>query len=193
MPYGTLPYVSVNISSAPVVENQECWFVNGAGCWTARQSLPCSASTERHGKIRRRRHPRAMSTLSASPRTNNVPTPPLGMTTEGSTRDNAHPDARRPPPRPSRSLFSIPTPMKQLFDRFPIFSYSANELPQRAPRKRDAHTLYVFTTDRGVEQGAPSFNPGCLKWQVGAEISVASSPLLTQPRHISSSRASSFA
>jgi metaxin len=88
------------------------------------------------------------------------------MTTEGSQRENAPPETRRPAAQPSRSLFSVPTPIKQLFDRFPILTYAANELPQRAPRRRDAHTLYVFASEKDAMNGAPSYNPGCLKWQV---------------------------
>ena len=83
---------------------------------------------------------------------------------------------------------SIPRPLKKLFDRFPLVSYPPNELPMRAPLDRrrlyksrsrqyevygreslieeDRHKLYVFTSEKGAEQGWPSFNPGCLKWQV---------------------------
>lgn len=66
----------------------------------------------------------------------------------------------------SRSIFSVPTPIKQLFDQFPLVTYPVNDFPQRAPRHHNAHVLYVFTTDEGAIQGAPSHNPACLKWQV---------------------------
>lgn len=69
---------------------------------------------------------------------------------------------------PSRSIFDVPAPIKHLFDRFPLLAYSANQLPHRAPRDRQEHVLYVFTTDEGALRGTPSFNPACLKWQVGA-------------------------
>ncbi|RYN42409.1 hypothetical protein AA0112_g1337 [Alternaria arborescens] len=66
----------------------------------------------------------------------------------------------------SRSIFSVPTPIKQLFDQFPLVTYPANGFPQRAPQHHNAHVLYVFTTDEGAIRGAPSHNPACLKWQV---------------------------
>lgn len=68
--------------------------------------------------------------------------------------------------QPARSIFTVPAPVKQLFDRFPLLTYPANELPQRTPRDRNAHVLYVFTTDKEALRGAPSYNPACLKWQV---------------------------
>ncbi|KAF1830085.1 hypothetical protein BDW02DRAFT_592159 [Decorospora gaudefroyi] len=68
-------------------------------------------------------------------------------------------------PAPSRSIFSVPVPIKQLFDRFPLLTYPVNDVPQRAPRHRNAHVLYVFTTAEGARDGAPSYNPACLKWQ----------------------------
>jgi metaxin len=75
--------------------------------------------------------------------------------------------SRRKPQQPSsRSLFDVPTPIKQLFDRFPLLTYPVNDLPQRAPRHRNAHVLHLFTTDEGAASGAPSYNPACLKWQV---------------------------
>jgi hypothetical protein len=68
--------------------------------------------------------------------------------------------------RPSRSLFAVPRPIKQLFDRFPLCTYPVNDLPQRAPQHGDEHVLYVFTTEEGALKGVPSYNPACLKWQV---------------------------
>ena len=62
--------------------------------------------------------------------------------------------------------FATPQPIKLLFDRFPLITYPPNELPLRTARHREKHALYIFTTDEGAKRGAPSFNPGCLKWQV---------------------------
>jgi len=62
--------------------------------------------------------------------------------------------------------FTTPQPIKRLFDKFPLQTYAANELPQRTAAHRDQHTLYIFTTEEGAKDGALSFNPGCLKWQV---------------------------
>ncbi|KAJ9665703.1 hypothetical protein H2201_004187 [Coniosporium apollinis] len=62
-------------------------------------------------------------------------------------------------------LFTIPTPLKRLFNKFPLITYPANELPLRAQRPRHQHALYIFTTPAGEIAGSPSFNPSCLRWQ----------------------------
>jgi len=66
-----------------------------------------------------------------------------------------------------KDVFTLPRPLKDLFARFPLVTYPSNTLPARSLKKRDAHTLYIFTTDSDASNGAPSFNPSCLKWQVG--------------------------
>lgn len=66
--------------------------------------------------------------------------------------------------------FRTPQSVKRLFDRFPLRTYPPNELPQRTATSRAQHTLYIFTTAEGAKVGAPSFNPGCLKWQVRTRI-----------------------
>lgn len=73
---------------------------------------------------------------------------------------------RRQQQTASRSIFDVPAPIKQLFDRFPLVTYSINNLPQRAPRERNTPVLHVFTTKDDALNGAPSYNPACLKWQV---------------------------
>jgi hypothetical protein len=84
-----------------------------------------------------------------------------------SQNDDSNASARSIRRQPSsRSIFSVPTPIKQLFDQFPLITYPVNDFPQRAPQHHDAHVLYVFTTDEGAIRGAPSHNPACLKWQV---------------------------
>lgn len=70
-------------------------------------------------------------------------------------------------PRVSASWFEIPPPVKRVFDKYPLVTYAANELPLRAPRSRDQHVLHIFTTEENAKEGKPSFNPACLKWQVG--------------------------
>jgi metaxin len=62
----------------------------------------------------------------------------------------------------------IPRPLQQLFDRFPLRTYEANDLPERSQHltSSDLPTLYVFSTDSDARLGLPSFNPACLKWQV---------------------------
>jgi hypothetical protein len=107
---------------------------------------------------------------------------PWTMTTEQSERNETQSttrNERRPPP--SRSLFTVPTPIKQLFDKFPLLTYPANELPLRAPRNRDEHVLYVFATEEGARNGAPSYNPACLKWQVGCSVSRKKESMRSRP------------
>ena len=63
-------------------------------------------------------------------------------------------------------FFTTPQPIKRLFDKFPLCTYPHNELPERTAQHRDQNVLYIFTNDDGAHRGLPSFNPGCLKWQV---------------------------
>ena len=70
-----------------------------------------------------------------------------------------------------RALVEIPPPVKRLFDSVPLIIYpKPNELPVRAKafkRHSDGqNVLCVFTTRKDAEDRNPSFNPGCLKWQV---------------------------
>lgn len=88
------------------------------------------------------------------------------MTSENTNSDDTPQNPRRPQAQLSRSIFAVPAPIKQLFDKFPLLTYPTNELPQRAPRNRNAHVLYVFATQGEALEGAPSYNPACLKWQV---------------------------
>jgi metaxin len=64
------------------------------------------------------------------------------------------------------SIFRIPAPLKRIFDKFPLVQYDENHLPLRAPKDKSQHVLHVFTTDEEAKCGKPSYNPGCLKWQV---------------------------
>ncbi|TKA66886.1 hypothetical protein B0A55_08180 [Friedmanniomyces simplex] len=64
------------------------------------------------------------------------------------------------------SLFAIPSPLKHIFDRVPLITYTANELPLRSPRDGRKNILHLFTTPEDAKTGRPSFNPACLKWQV---------------------------
>ncbi|KAK5683551.1 phosphatidylserine decarboxylase [Elasticomyces elasticus] len=63
------------------------------------------------------------------------------------------------------TLFSIPPPLKHIFDRTPLVTYAANELPSRSPKNRSRNVLHVFTSPEDAQHGRPSFNPACLKWQ----------------------------
>lgn len=82
------------------------------------------------------------------------------------TNSKPHSKPTEPSPRSSRSIFEIPKPLKQVFDRFPMVTYAANALPQRSRDTHAQHTLYVFIDPTGAKAGRPSYNPGCLKWQV---------------------------
>lgn len=64
------------------------------------------------------------------------------------------------------SFFRVPPPIKQLFDRFPLTTYPANDLPQRVPSGHADNQLFVFSDAASARRGRPSFNPQCLKWQV---------------------------
>lgn len=74
------------------------------------------------------------------------------------------------PPEESNAspFFTVPAPIKRLFDKFPLTTYPANEIPQRLRPHDNVNQLYVFTDASGVRHGRPSFNPQCLKWQVRA-------------------------
>jgi metaxin len=65
-----------------------------------------------------------------------------------------------------RDFFSIPVPVKQLFNLVPVVTYPPNQLPLRAPKPARIPSLYVFSKDQDAAAGRPSFNPSCLKWQV---------------------------
>lgn len=85
---------------------------------------------------------------------------------------------------------TTPASIKHLFNRFPLRTYTANELPLRNPPDRKKHNLYIFTDENSAKLELPSFNPGCLKWQVSKQISgctVRVLKMLTPPmsfRHI---------
>lgn len=65
-----------------------------------------------------------------------------------------------------KDLFSIPAPVKALFDTVPVLTYPPNNLPQRAPKPARIPSLYVFIDEKDAAAGRPSYNPSCLKWQV---------------------------
>lgn len=66
----------------------------------------------------------------------------------------------------NRSFFTVPPIIKHIFDKFPLTTYPANDLPQRRPSRRHENQLFVFTDGPGARRGRPSFNPQCLKRQV---------------------------
>ncbi|KAG6252033.1 hypothetical protein E4U24_000840, partial [Claviceps purpurea] len=69
---------------------------------------------------------------------------------------------------PQSGLFTAPQPIRTLFKLFPLRVHDAEALPARAPdRVRERARLHVFSTEEDARLGRPSYNPGCLKWQVG--------------------------
>jgi metaxin len=77
--------------------------------------------------------------------------------------------------RPSSSIFSIPLPIKRLFDQFPLVTYPANELPHRSSGsgKGRGHALFLWTAHEDASERVASFNPNCLKWQVSLLLDLA--------------------
>ncbi|KAJ5291692.1 mitochondrial outer membrane protein (Sam35) [Penicillium angulare] len=63
------------------------------------------------------------------------------------------------------SLFTVPAPIKRLFDKFPLTTYPANDIPQRSPSRRHITQLFIFSDPVNAHRGRPSHNPLCLKWQ----------------------------
>lgn len=78
------------------------------------------------------------------------------------------PAAPAPAPTPTRNIFAIPSPLRRLFNRFPLRTTPSNPLPARCAVADPDGTpvLFVFTDEVGAKKGSPSFNPACLKWQV---------------------------
>lgn len=93
---------------------------------------------------------------------------------------------------PKYSIFDVPAPLRQLFARYPLLSYDANELPLDSPRQRDEHCLHIFTTEEDAINGRPSFNPSCLKWQTYLRVSGLSFRLVKSNNHASPSGALPF-
>jgi metaxin len=84
-----------------------------------------------------------------------------------------------------RDFFSIPAPVKKLFDLVPVLVYTPNELPQRAPKPARIPSLYVFSNQEDAAAGRPSFNPSCLKWQAFLKIAGIDHRLISSNNHAS--------
>lgn len=76
-------------------------------------------------------------------------------------------------PAPTPSVFTIPSPIRRLFNHFPLRTTPSNALPARCAiaASDGAPILFVFTDEEGARRGGPSFNPACLKWQVRVSLS----------------------
>ena len=90
-----------------------------------------------------------------------------------STHDKKPHDELSAQPPQKRGFFEIPPPLKRVFDKFPLITYEDNELPVKARSSRSENVLYIFTSPEDASSGRPSFNPACLKWQVGVWIASA--------------------
>ena len=88
------------------------------------------------------------------------------MSNNEDTADSSQAEASTSPS--IRRLFSVPAPIKRVFDTFPLITYGANPLPlpHQTFASPSENRLFVFTNRQGAKRGAPSFNPQCLKWQV---------------------------
>ncbi|KAF1994897.1 hypothetical protein P154DRAFT_501023 [Amniculicola lignicola CBS 123094] len=112
------------------------------------------------------------------------------------------PNPRHDPPSPATtprpqqsqptSIFNVPAPIRRLFDKFPLKTYAADDLPLRAPRNRGENVLFVFIDEEGVRGGGASWNPGCLKWQAYLKFSGIPFRLAKSNNHASPSGALPF-
>ncbi|KAH6722177.1 hypothetical protein BKA61DRAFT_666921 [Leptodontidium sp. MPI-SDFR-AT-0119] len=91
-----------------------------------------------------------------------------------------------------REIFSIPAPIKKLFDLVPVVVYPANPLPQRAPKSARIPSLYVFSKGQDAAAGRPSVNPSCLKWQTFLNIAGIDHRLVSSNNHASPTGALPF-
>ena len=85
-----------------------------------------------------------------------------GLRTE---QDPKYPLIRHSQSKQPSSWFSLPAPIRAIFDTFPLTTYNENELPQRVPRSRSQNTLHIFTLPILDDVTSLSPNPACLKWQ----------------------------
>ncbi|KAK0728462.1 hypothetical protein B0T26DRAFT_738798 [Lasiosphaeria miniovina] len=89
---------------------------------------------------------------------------------------------------------TVPRPLQQLFDRVPLLTYDANALPARSQSATSSRlpTLYVFSTDSDARLGAPSYNPGCLKWQTFLKLARVEFQIVPATNHASPTGALPF-
>ncbi|RKF63280.1 Metaxin-1 [Erysiphe neolycopersici] len=87
--------------------------------------------------------------------------------------------------RDKPGLFSVPTPIKKIFDKVPIVIYHPNQLPQRSSGCDKSPSLYVFSKEQDAIAGKPSFNPNCLKWQTFLKIAGIEHNLIASNNHAS--------
>ncbi|OAQ61858.1 mitochondrial outer membrane protein (Sam35) [Pochonia chlamydosporia 170] len=88
----------------------------------------------------------------------------------------------------SSSIFTIPTPIRSLFNLFPLQTYDAEPLPARSPSESRTHAkLHIFSIPEDALLNRPSFNPTCLKWQTYLRIANIRTDLIPSTNHASPS------
>lgn len=83
-----------------------------------------------------------------------------------SERSKGQPQGKEYAYKSVANIFSLPPPIKFLFNKVPLVIYPPNSIPARAVQPSKKARLYVFSTSEDAAAGRPSFNPTCLKWQV---------------------------
>ncbi|KAH6891339.1 hypothetical protein B0T10DRAFT_309798 [Thelonectria olida] len=97
------------------------------------------------------------------------------------------------PPEARPGWFTVPAPVRGLFERFPLQVNASEPLPVRAPATtRTRPTLYVFIADEDAPDGRPSYNPSCLKWQTFLRIAGVYVDIVPSNNHASPSGALPF-
>lgn len=104
------------------------------------------------------------------------PSSKLESQSSNSTKKSSQPPAQA---QSHSSWFTLPQPLRRVFDRFPLITYPANLLPQRSSKQGNENVLYVFQKSDPKSRDAPSYNPSCLKWQ--AYLKFHGIPLKTRP------------
>ena len=72
---------------------------------------------------------------------------------------------QQPHQRTWHNIFTLPGPLRQLFNQFPLATYPANTLPSNIVLSPKDNTLYIFANSSDAARGLPSLNPTCLKYQ----------------------------
>ncbi|KAK1247318.1 hypothetical protein MKX07_002227 [Trichoderma sp. CBMAI-0711] len=103
------------------------------------------------------------------------------------------------PPSSRPGWFAVPAPVRELFKLFPLATLPPESLPERSPEpsssssRRARPRLYVFArTWEDANNGRPSFNPQCLKWQTFLRIAGVDVDLVPSNNHASPSGALPF-
>lgn len=91
-------------------------------------------------------------------------------------------------PLANRSWFTLPAPLRTIFEQFPLITYDSNPFPWRTPDIEQHHSLYIWT----IPGHSLSPNPGCLKWQAFLLINGIEFKTISSNNHASPSGALPF-